>query len=127
MEDDVREAIDELRDLVRQGLQARTPERRQEARNDVREAREDLETVLRREGYSFSRKELDALTKERDYQAFRTNFDRMMDEVGRDDDDDDQGDDDDAAAKAKPKTRRKPAGKPASGKPADDDDDEEWV
>ncbi len=80
MDDDVKQAIDELRAELREAARARTPAARRDASVDVREAREDLEDLLRREGYRLSRRELDALIDEREERRFNERLDRALKE-----------------------------------------------
>ncbi len=64
MDDDVREAIEQLRGELKDLGRARTPNERRESQAGVRDAREDLEDVLRREGYRISRRDLDRLVED---------------------------------------------------------------
>ena len=76
MDDDVKEALDELRKELREARRSPSPQRDR----DVREAREDLDDVLRREGYRLSRRELDQLVDEQNERKQRELFERWYEE-----------------------------------------------
>lgn len=141
MEDDVREALEELRSELADQRRARTPAAQREARSGVAEAREDLEEVLRREGYHLSRRELDAMLEQRDEAKFRARMDRYLDELAAGEEEAGEEDDDAGEGGEKPKGE-KPKGSSSSsrrsraaaavrgaagggdGKPGEEDD--EW-
>lgn len=116
MDDDVREALDEMQDAIAALGKARTPAARREAKAEVAAEREDLEDALRREGYKFTRKDLDSLAEARDEERLR----RMLAKIKAEEDEgidepelDDEG---------------KPVAKQKAKKPAGDKDElEEWT
>jgi hypothetical protein len=116
MDDDVREALDELQESIGKLSKARTPAQQQQARETVREERADLEEVLRREGYSFTRKDLEKLREDREFEKFRERYARLLSE-----DDPDESVEEEEETEGKPKPKPKP--KPTGSK----DDTEEWV
>lgn len=121
MDDDVKAAFDELRAEMKDLARARTPAQRQSAERDVRDAREDLEDVLRREGYRLSRRDLDAMIDEREERRFNERLDRALAareaaEAGEEEEEE-TGEDGKPKAKAKPKP--KPGAKP--------NEEEEWT
>lgn len=127
MDDDVRQALDEIRERMHDLSEAATPRQRDESRRELRSARVDLEQALRQEGYHVSRDELTQLVEDRDYRRFRAYFDRMMDEL-------DPPAADPAAADpaATPDAAAKKTGRPkktdaAAADPADADPDREWL
>lgn len=131
MEDDVREALEELRESVAELGRARTPQRRQQAQRQVAEEREDLEEVLRANGYRLSRKDLDELIEEREFERFRARYERMQAESKGDGDGDGKGDGDgdgkgDGDGDGKGKGKGKPAGQ-GSGSGSSGDDTGEWT
>jgi hypothetical protein len=125
MDDDVKQALDDLRgelkDLAR--TRAGTSERRT-AERDAAAAREDLEDVLRREGYRLSRRELDRLVDEEEERRFNARLDKALADRAAADEDDDENDDaeldEDGKPKPKPKGKPKPKPKPAT-------EEEEWT
>ena len=121
MDDDVREALDELRDEMRTLGKARTPAARASAREDVREAREDLDDVLRREGYHLSRREIDSFVAERDERRIAVAVDKRLAELAADDKDEGEVDED---GKKKPAAKKPAAKKPAA---KDGETEEEWT
>lgn len=125
MDDDVRQALDEMRQEMRELARARTPAQRSSARDDVREAREDLEDVLRREGYQISRRQLDELLEQEDERKFNARMEKFLaDRAAADEADEDDQDDDGEGANGKPKPKRKP--KPKAGATVVDEEAEEW-
>jgi hypothetical protein len=125
MDDDVKQALDDLRgelkDLAR--TRAGTSERRT-AERDAAAAREDLEDVLRREGYRLSRRELDRLVDEEEERRFNARLDKALADraaVGDEDEDEEEELDEDGKPKPKPKPKGKPKPKP---KPTEE---EEWT
>ena len=123
MDDDVKTAFDELRAEMRDAARARTPAARTEGDRHVREAREDLEDVLRREGYRLTRRELDRLVEEDEDRRFNDRLDKALAAraaAEADEDDDEDELDDEGNPKAKKKTAaKKPAAKPT--------EEEEWT
>lgn len=118
MDDDVREALDELREenaRLKRALESGSRRDQTRAREEVASAREDLEDVLRREGYRFSRKDLDRIAQEMDDKRLDDRVEQKLREMGivkpdeKDDDDKDDDDKDDKNDKKK------------------GDDDEEWT
>lgn len=124
MDDDVKQALEDLRgelkDLAR--TRAGTSERRT-AERDVASAREDLEDVLRREGYRLSRRELDRLVDEEEERRFNARLDKALaDRAAADDEEEDEEElDEDGKPKPKPKGKPKPKAKPTAT------EEEEWA
>src|SRR6202451_3885799 len=104
MDDDVTAAIEELQDQVGKLAKARTPAARTTAREDVSDARDDLEDVLRREGYRLSRRDLDAILEEREGRKFNERLERAL--KAREEEADEEAEiDDDGKPKPKPKAK----------------------
>ncbi len=131
LDPEVQEALEDLRRELRDRGRAAPADRGGHDR-DVLHAREDLDEVLRREGYRLSRRELDELVQARDNARLDERLNRLLDErlaaaaTDEDDEGDDEGDDDgDGKSKRKPKAKAKPGDKtpPAGTK----DEGEEWV
>ncbi len=123
MDDDVKQAIEELREEIRTATKARTPAQRSSAASDVRDARESLEDVLRREGYRLSQRDLDRLVDADDERRFNERLDKALaDRAAREEGEEDEDEDADSD-KAKPKAKRKPAAAAA----AKSDEEEEWT
>lgn len=134
MDPDVQEALDEFRRELRTLAGARTPRERTAAREDVDDAREDLEDVLRRHGYKLSRRDLDELVEGRDKARFRAWFEELEQEraaaARQDDDEDEDGendDDEDGEKKRKPAAKRKSAAKQPPQVDGTVETEEEWV
>jgi hypothetical protein len=84
------DALEEIRGLREDVKRAKTPTAKREAREDVRDAEEDLEDVLRRNGYRLTRRDLDAIVDQREDDVFRQRMDRWLKdrrEAGDPDDD----------------------------------------
>lgn len=126
MDDDVKQALDDLRaDLKELGRTRAGSGERRRAEADVRESREDLEDVLRREGYRLSRRELDRLVDEDEDRRFNERLDRRLAELkAAEEDDGDEDDEEVEGEDGKPKPKRKPAAKKTE--PAKDEE-EEWT
>lgn len=73
--DSIRRGQEELRDAIRRLDTARTPEAQRDARADVRDARADLDTELRRRGLSEA--DLDKLQDEKEYEKFKARQARL--------------------------------------------------
>lgn len=127
MDDEIRQALDELRAELRDELRSsRTPTERSSAREH---AREDLEDVLRREGYRLSRRQLDRMIEEDDERRFNARLDKALAdraaaeaEAEGDDEQEADGVDEEGKPKAKAKAKLR---KVAGGK--DEEDEGEWV
>lgn len=121
MDDDVKEAFDELRAEMREAARARPADRASSERH-VREARADLEDVLRENGYRLSRRELDAMIDEREERRFNERLDKALAaraaaEQQEEEEEEEVGED--GKPKAKAKQKAKPAAKPS--------EEEEWT
>lgn len=122
MDDDVKEAFDELRAEMREAARARTTSERSAGDRHVREARADLEDVLRENGYRLSRRDLDAMIDEREERRFNERLDKALAaraeaEAEEGEEGEEEGEDGKPKAKAKPKA--KPTAKPS--------EEEEWT
>lgn len=124
MDDDVKAAIDELRADIKEASRARTPRERSEGERNVRESREDLEDVLRREGYRLSRRELDAMIDEREERLFNERLDKAL-AARVASDEDDEGSEEELDEDGKPKAKKKPAAKKPAAKQSTEE--EEWT
>ena len=124
MDEDVKTAFDELRAEMKDLARARTPSQRQSAERDVRDAREDLEDVLRREGYRLSRRELDAMIDEREERRFNERLDKALAARAAADEDDSGDGEEELDEDGKPKAKAKAKPKP---KPAAKTEEEEWT
>jgi hypothetical protein len=118
MDDDVREALDEMQDAIAALGKARTPAAKRTAQADVAAEREDLEDVLRREGYRVSRKDLDALIETREEERLRKMLAKIKAEEEPEEDEPELDAEGKPVAKPKPKPKAKPGEK---------DELEEWT
>ena len=126
MDDDVKAAFDELRAEIKDASRARTPSVQREGDRHVREAREDLEDVLRREGYRLSRRELDRLVDEDEDRRFNERLDKALAaRVAAESEEEEEELDADGnpTGKKKPAAKKPATKKPAAAKP----EEEEWV
>ncbi len=130
MDEDVKDAIEQLRGELKDLGRARTPNERRESERGVQDAREDLEDVLRREGYRINRRDLDRLVDADDERKFNDRLDKALAARAAADAEEEEEEELDAdgnpvkpKAKAKPKPKPKPAG--ATG--AKPDEEEEWT
>lgn len=134
---EILERFERLERTIEQAQRARTPAERERARDRADDQREDLEQVLRREGYHFTRKELDEMAEEREFQRFKARFDRLAAEnlpkPGEEGDEEDEEDEDGDGAKKPPAKRTRkpkpPAGDGDSGSSGGGtgDEEEEWT
>lgn len=97
----IRRELRDLREAQEKLAAAKTPAAKEEAREDVREAKDDLDAELRRRG--LSRADLDELQESKEYERFKARQERLEAE----------------RADGKPKPRPKPKAKAK----ADDDDE----
>lgn len=99
------EQMGELRGAVADLSKAKTPEEKQEARADVREAEADLKTLASKHGISESamREAVDAAKKQERLSELRPLVAEIIAEIDSEDDDEEDGDDktDDDDAKGK--------------------------
>ncbi len=125
MDDDVKAAFDDLRGELKELARARTPATKREAERDVRDAREDLEDVLRREGYRLSRRELDAMIDEREERRFNERLDKRLAELaeGEEGEGEEGEGDEGEGEEGKPAKKKAAAKKPAAVK----DEEDEWT
>lgn len=111
MDDDVKEAFDELRAEMREAARARPADRASSERH-IREARADLEDVLRENGYRLSRRELDAMIDEREERRFNERLDKALAARAAAEAEEEEGEeegDEGEAGKKKQAAKKKPA------------------
>lgn len=124
MDDDVKEALDELRQELRKAQRAPSPQRER----DVREAQEDLDDVLRRHGYRLSRRELDAILNERDERRQRDLFERWYEErTAAEQEDGEDGEENEEEGDGEGKTKAKLKQRNAKKETKTEDEEEEWT
>ncbi len=125
LDPEVQEALEDLRRELRDRGRAAPADRGRHDR-DVSHAREDLDEVLRREGYRLTRRELDELVESRDNARMDERLNRLLDErlaataPGEGDEGDGDADED---GKSKPKPKPGDKTPPAGAK----DEGQEWV
>jgi hypothetical protein len=135
IDDETKRELDAIRSEFRDGLddlkRAGTTREREHARGEIAGAREDLEDVLRREGYRLSRRELDAMIDARDEERFTARLDAALEaraaaeaEEGEEDGD---GDGDDPKKKKPPAGRKRTPAKKPAGSADDGETEEEWT
>ena len=120
MDDDVREALERNAGCDRGAGEGRTPAARREAKAEVAAEREDLEDALRREGYKFTRKDLDSLAEARDEERLRRMLAKIKAEADEEIDEPELDDEGNPVVKPKPKPK-------AKTKPGEKDELEEWT
>lgn len=125
--DELRSSLTGLSDAVRELREARTPDERREARQDVREAEEDLDATAKRLGVSRAKLEesIAAARKAERKEELREPLRELLEELRAesDDGDDEDGDAGKPKPKPKPKAKRKPASSSSSSSGDDGDDD----
>lgn len=94
----------ELKEALARLEAASTPKQKADAREDVRDARADLDAELKSRG--LTREDLDKLQEEKEYERFKTRQDRLESEKA-----------------AERKAKRKPSPTTAASKTEDDEDD----
>ena len=94
------------------------------------EGGDELEAALRREGYRLTRRELDELMEQREYELFKARVARYAAEVGAEpaltpaEDDDEDGEK--PKKRALPKSTKKPTKNASTSEPVDEEE-AEWV
>lgn len=134
LDDDARRELDAIRSELREELDELRRSRTAGAGDSAaatREARADLEDVLRREGYRMSRRELDELVRARDEAALEAKLEAMLDarEAARaaaEEEAEEEAEDGDGGKEKEKRKTKTGAGKKTDGGGADDDEEEEW-
>lgn len=124
---ELRNGLDTLSDAVRELREARTPDDRREARKDVQEAEEDLDTTARRLGVSRAKLEesIAAARKAERKEELREPLRELLEELRAEHDKDDDKDDDEDDDKDDKGKKKKPAPRARRSSPAPSTDDKD--
>lgn len=128
--DELRSSLTGLSDAVRELREARTPDERRRAHEDVEDAEEDIDATAKRLGVSRASLEssIAAARRAERKEELRPVLEELLEELKGSSDDDDEDDDgagDGAGPKKKPAAKKKPATKKPPASSSDDDEDDD--